>query len=197
MPRKSSLDTRLLKKIVRRLRQQGFAKTAMKELGFSQSTYHKWRRRGEAEIARREQIVEELGPDGNLDFSDPVSTAEQIYVVFVQLTRRAQGRVERLCNENLIDHVVGRPAEYLRDTNGGLELDRWGKTILLHSEVKTNWKCAARLLEILDRETWARRTLPAFEPDEDDDTIPQQFEVHVVDKRTSPPAELEDDLTPR
>ena len=75
----TGLTQELLEKVIEELKTVYYAKYAMEAIGMAESTFHKWRQRGEAELERME----------NADVLTP-KKAEAIYVKFVMEVRKAR-----------------------------------------------------------------------------------------------------------
>ena len=171
-----------------------YFKTAIESMGMSEDVFYKWRRRGEGEIARRIAIEAELGMKAKKAFTDPVSKAEEIYVTFVRSVKKARAQATFRHVLNVQRAALGAPALYERDkTTGDLVLGKDGYPILLQSAVAPTWQASMRLLESAERQMWGRFTAPVQVDSDESDSIAEQFEVHIVDKRTKAPPELADD----
>ncbi len=190
--RTSPLTEELITALCDRIIISFYVKTAIESMGYSERVFYKWRERGEAEIARREAIEDELDMEAVEAFTDPVSKSEQIYVQFVQSVKKARSSAVYRHVLNVNRAALGSPARYERDKEtGDLIIDKAGYPILLQPAIAPTWQASMRLLESAERQMWGRFTAPVAIIADDDDEIAEQFEVHVVDKRTKAPKELE------
>lgn len=188
MPRQSPLTPKFIDELCKRILTTFYYKTAIESMGYSQEVFYKWRRRGEAEIARRDAIEAELGGQPKEAFTDPVSTVEEIFVTFVQSVKKARARATFRHVANVQRAGLGAPARYERDGDGNIVLDGKGYAILLEPARPPVWQASMRLLESAEREMWGRRQHVEFDTDAEE--IAEQFEVNIVDKRTVAPEEL-------
>lgn len=101
--RKTILNQVLIDEIVQVIRAGNYIKVACQYVGISESAYHKWTRRGEKEIARREEL-EEL---------DELAEREEIFVQFVLSCARARAASEA--------EAVARMRELARGKVRGLD----------------------------------------------------------------------------
>lgn len=175
--RRCALTTELADQICQRLRNVFYNKYAIEALGYSERVLYVWIGRGEEEIKRME--------DRNL--SRP-KRGEQAFVYLVKEIRKTRA-------DNLAAHAtnvqragLGATAEFLRDENGRIVLDKEGQPHILRPPVLPCWQASARYLEAVDHERWGRKVRAEITTPEGG---PNELVVTVVKKR-----ELPEDIQP-
>lgn len=197
MPAKSELTEKIVDDLCDQIRTVVHYKTAIHALGFSEDVFYKWRRRGDAEIARRANLESELGKKtkkgkGKVAFTDPVSRGEELFVRFVESVRAARAKGTTRNVLIVQKTAAGSPNIWERDKEGNIFLDGHGNPVLLEPARRPNWLAARWILETSDRSLWGRRALVAVEIEREDDDVAETFAITIVDERTTPPESFND-----
>lgn len=139
--RRTILNQVLIEEIVRVIRAGNYIKVACQYVGISEAVYHKWVRRGEAEITRREDI-EEL---------DEKAEREEIFVQFVVSCARARAEAEA--------EAVARVREIARGKVRGIELDENGEPVYRQVDDRIRLDAEKFYLERSFPERWGRQKI--------------------------------------
>lgn len=137
------LNQVLIDEIVKVIRAGNYIKVACQYVGISEAVYHKWVKRGEKEIARRE----------NLEELDEQAEKEEIYVEFVASCARARATAEAESVARMREIARGRVRGLdgeEREVDDRVRLDaekfflersfaeRWGRQKIEHDVKVTN-----------------------------------------------------------
>lgn len=115
---------------------------------------------------RRENLAESQGLDHweQLDWTDPVSVREDIYVKFVKAYWGAASRLRGSLAQTALAGALGSPSVVHRDANGDVIRDPQGYPVLARAEIPPDPRLALNLLARLEPQTWgpAKATDPAL-----------------------------------
>lgn len=136
------LNPDIMKRLVNSIRMGNYIAVAARQYGVSPVTVHRWIARG-------------------------ISEPESIYGAFGKAVDQALAESEARDLASLDAAANGRPAQYERDKDGNIVLDKKGSPIKLTDEVKADAKWAAWKLERRARRRWGQTEAVQMAPEQE------------------------------